>query len=131
MTQDKMREEFEKWSELNGSVDSIQQACEWEAWQAAHASRDPEVEELKAHNAMLVNSLNRIIQECNIPYEFLRKQATEALEKKQEPPSSSYIQTVPDKCDRIIWRGRYWMLPISNKSQPIEDDCLVALEKTK
>jgi hypothetical protein len=27
-----------------------------------------------------------------------------------EPLSSDYIQTVPDKCDRIIWCGRYYDL---------------------
>ena len=28
-----------------------------------------------------------------------------------EPVSQSYIQTVPDKCDRIVWRNAYYMLP--------------------
>ncbi len=27
-----------------------------------------------------------------------------------EPLSETYIQTVPDKCDRIIWRGHYYHL---------------------
>jgi hypothetical protein len=30
-----------------------------------------------------------------------------------EPLSTSYIQRVPDKCDRIIWRGAYFALPKS------------------
>lgn len=30
---------------------------------------------------------------------------------QEEPLSESYIQTVPDKCDRIVWRGRYYHLP--------------------
>ena len=25
----------------------------------------------------------------------------------QEEPTNSFVQSVPDKCDRIVWRGRY------------------------
>lgn len=28
-----------------------------------------------------------------------------------EPLSTNFIQTVPDKCDRIVWRGDYYHLP--------------------
>lgn len=31
------------------------------------------------------------------------------------PLTDSYIQTVPDKCDRIVWRGRYYHLPLERK----------------
>jgi hypothetical protein len=32
--------------------------------------------------------------------------------KAQLPLSSNFIQTVPDKCDRIVWRNHYYHLPI-------------------
>ena len=33
------------------------------------------------------------------------------LTKDAEPLSTTFIQTVPDKCDRIVWRGDYFHLP--------------------
>lgn len=32
------------------------------------------------------------------------------------PPSATFIQQVPDRCDRIIWRGLYYCLPVSSQS---------------
>jgi hypothetical protein len=29
-----------------------------------------------------------------------------------EPETTGYVQAVPDKCDRIVWRGRYYHLPL-------------------
>lgn len=29
----------------------------------------------------------------------------------QEAFTSGYVQQVPDKCDRIVWRNQYWSLP--------------------
>lgn len=29
-----------------------------------------------------------------------------------EEPTDGYVQPVPDRCDRIVWRGRYIHLPI-------------------
>ncbi len=37
---------------------------------------------------------------------------------EQNPPTNSYVQVVPDKCDRIVWRGHYFHLPISSTSKP-------------
>ena len=41
-----------------------------------------------------------------------------------EPVADSYVQTVPDKCDRIVWRGRYIHLSVGQETtpQPFEDD---------
>jgi hypothetical protein len=33
-------------------------------------------------------------------------------EEKMEVPASGYVGIVPDKCDRIVWKGRYYHLPI-------------------
>lgn len=33
------------------------------------------------------------------------------LAKPQEPLTDTYVQRVPDKCDRIIWKGNYLHLP--------------------
>lgn len=35
------------------------------------------------------------------------------LEKSAEL-STNFIQTVPDKCDRIVWKGDYYHLPLHN-----------------
>ena len=39
------------------------------------------------------------------------------------PMTDNYVQTVPDKCDRIVWRGRYTHLSVGQKTtpQPSED----------
>lgn len=37
------------------------------------------------------------------------------------PLTESYIQSVPDRCDRIIWRGSYYCLPTSSTSEPLVD----------
>jgi len=37
----------------------------------------------------------------------------ETPRKVYEPLTDSYIQTVPDRCDRIVWRNRYYHLPLS------------------
>jgi hypothetical protein len=31
----------------------------------------------------------------------------------QDPMTDSFVQQVPDKCDRIVWRGRYFHLPLA------------------
>lgn len=32
-----------------------------------------------------------------------------------QPVTTSFVQVVPDKCDRIVWRNRYIHLPISQE----------------
>jgi hypothetical protein len=45
-----------------------------------------------------------------------------------EPLSSNFIQTVPDRCDRILWRGNYYHLPIKTSvAQPQPADPHAAL----
>lgn len=50
-----------------------------------------------------------------------------------EPQTDSYIQRVPDKCDSIIWRNRYYHLPITHPApeakQPVNQQLLEALER--
>lgn len=55
-----------------------------------------------------------------------------------EPLTDSYVQTVPDKCDRITWRNRYYHLPIvqaqpepvwSDGTTPLVDGGLVSAGK--
>lgn len=36
-----------------------------------------------------------------------------AEQGEQEPLTDSYVQRVPDKCDRITWRNRYYSLPLN------------------
>jgi len=35
----------------------------------------------------------------------------------QEHLTDSYVQQVPDKCDRIVWRNRYYSLPPAPAAQ--------------
>jgi hypothetical protein len=35
----------------------------------------------------------------------------------QEPLTDSFVQLVPDKCDRIVWRGSYHHLPPAAQRQ--------------
>jgi hypothetical protein len=37
--------------------------------------------------------------------------AAAAAQSATAPLSKDYVQTVPDKCDRIVWRGNYYHLP--------------------
>ena len=38
-----------------------------------------------------------------------------------EPVTDTFIQSVPDKCDRIVWRGNYYHLPLKATSpQPLQ-----------
>jgi hypothetical protein len=39
-----------------------------------------------------------------------------------QPQTDSYVQPVPDKCDRITWRGMYYSLPPMARSQPLTDE---------
>ena len=41
--------------------------------------------------------------------ELLRESVQSAI-GEQEPLTTTFVQTVPDKCDRIVWRGRYYHL---------------------
>lgn len=42
----------------------------------------------------------------------------------QEPLTTSYVQVVPDKCDRIVWRNHYYHLPIENEwREAVLDEC--------
>ena len=46
--------------------------------------------------------------------------------------TDSYIQQVPDKCDRIVWRGNYYHLPLTPSAPAdsvLEDAALEAVRK--
>ena len=43
------------------------------------------------------------------------------------PLTDTYVQPVPDKCDRITWRGQYYHLPVSSQSQPLVDPQAVTI----
>lgn len=45
--------------------------------------------------------------------------ATSASAAGQETLTDTHIQTVPDKCDRIVWRGAYYQLPIAMPKQEV------------
>lgn len=49
----------------------------------------------------------------------------------EQVDSSNFVQTVPDHCDRIVWRGHYYHLPISAQVEsawrPISDEEILAL----
>jgi hypothetical protein len=41
---------------------------------------------------------------------------------KQEPLTDSYVQTVPDHCDRIVWRNHYYHLPLDESAHGIKGE---------
>lgn len=43
-------------------------------------------------------------------YSFARA-ALAPADSVTAPATESYVQPVPDKCDRIVWRGHYYHLP--------------------
>ena len=45
---------------------------------------------------------------------------------KPEPLTDTYVQNVPDKCDRIVWRGRYFHLPVNSTSEPVQEPVAIA-----
>lgn len=47
MTTDELRAKFENWWLRNGDPFDLHKVAAWEAWQAAYASRDAEVEALR------------------------------------------------------------------------------------
>lgn len=52
------------------------------------------------------------------------KERAKQVISADEPVTDSYVQTVPDKCDRIVWRGRYIHLSVGQETtpQPSEDE---------
>jgi len=42
-------------------------------------------------------------------------------EPVQEPLTNTYVQVVPNKCDRIVWRGHYFHLPVNSTSEPVQE----------
>ena len=38
------------------------------------------------------------------------------------PATESYVQPVPDKCDRIVWRGHYYHLPPAQAADSVLED---------
>ena len=49
--------------------------------------------------------------------------AASAPAPQPAPLTSSFVQTVPDKCDRIVWRNNYYHLPMAAapKAAPADD----------
>lgn len=57
---------------------------------------------------------------------FANALAATGKQQVGEVLTDTYVQTVPDKCDRIVWRGHYYHLPIkqagevqANQVQPV------------
>lgn len=48
----------------------------------------------------------------------------ESVPVRPAPLTDTFVQTVPDKCDRIVWRNSYYHLPIAAapKADHIDDD---------
>lgn len=47
---------------------------------------------------------------------------TAIQQAESESLTDTFVQTVPDKCDRILWRGRYLHLPIPYPAPGVPDD---------
>jgi hypothetical protein len=58
----------------------------------------------------------RSCNDCATVLDTLREELA-----RQEPPTTGYVQTVPDKCDRIVWRGSYFHLPIAPQAAQVPE----------
>lgn len=47
---------------------------------------------------------------------------TQAAESVTAAATESYVQPVPDKCDRIVWRGHYYHLPPAQAAESVLED---------
>ncbi len=45
-----------------------------------------------------------------------------AMRAKAASTTDSYVQPVPDKCDRIVWRGNYYHLPLTPPTQAADSE---------
>lgn len=48
--------------------------------------------------------------------------ATDSEKPAGEPLTEGYVQIVPDKCDRIVWRNAYYHLPLAAAPTPDSKD---------
>jgi hypothetical protein len=65
----------------------------------------------------LAKDLTTIVRMPNV--EYIADAHNKAIEQAEEvePLTNSYVQHVPDKCDRIIWRNQYIHLPPTAPAQ--------------
>lgn len=56
---------------------------------------------------------------CDQGLRSLLRNCAAALEASQQeaPLTDTFVQPVPDKCDRIVWRNRYYQLPLAGKQE--------------
>ena len=83
-------------------IETLKQALE-----ALTASWSTEQEMWKVHE-MHMNAITAL------------RTAIEQMEK-QETLTDSFVQQVPDKCDRIVWRGSYYHLPPAAQPAPVQE----------
>ena len=60
---------------------------------------------------------------------FKAGRASLAASAGSEPLTDSYVQMVPDKCDRIVWRNHYYHLPLNSATHPSPPEGMVAVPK--
>jgi hypothetical protein len=108
-------------TELTG--DAIFEFCnglraEWEKEQAElRETWEREKQEENERHAKLILGEDRYNNSpCQAhPFELIAEFVKEL--QQANPLTNSYIQPVPDKCDRIIWKGRYYHLPIESRAE--------------
>jgi hypothetical protein len=108
-----------------GNYRSYDVQLAWCAWQdstaraghggAVNLPDDPTKEMVDA--AMAVNWADEDVcgSVINMWHAMMAKAPVPAsAAEKSEPLTDSYVQTVPDKCDRIVWRKNYYHLPLTS-----------------
>ncbi len=58
------------------------------------------------HIASLLDQVSELVKE-NKELTSLLDQVSELVKENKEPTTDHFVQKVPDKCDRIVWRGKY------------------------
>lgn len=99
-----------------------QQVSEWEENKLEHLRQQyaDKCIELSASQAREAELHQLLSAETTAKFEY-KKHAEEAearIKASSSPLTEGYVQSVPDKCDRIVWRNAYYHLPIAQPPIP-------------
>ncbi len=89
---------------------------------AAIAVRDARIAELEECNVELEDQLHvadRASKADQVIINHLRAELADLREQVPATATERFVQPVPDKCDRIIWRDRYYGLPLTEYAAPV------------
>lgn len=94
----------------------------WHAAKLSAAVKNNDGPAIQEHSADVANMAMMVLDICGglawVEVAADRAQRS-GVSADPLPLTDTYVQPVPDKCDRITWRGQYYHLPVSSQSQPL------------